>query len=205
MLFRSQGPIFGVTISSRLSGSYNAAQLGRKLYYEGGGKEKIHIFDSKSAGGGPSLIFYKIQELYREGRGFEEIVDFIEDYRDRMKTMFVSESLDNLAKAGRLSNIKHRIAKVMNILPVMIAEDGLIVHKASARGSKKAFRKMVEALVEFNPEGKWLSINHSGNEKWANYVKEELEKAGVKKVFFQRTTLLNTLYLDLNGVIVSLA
>ncbi len=201
----AKGPIFGITISSRLSGSYNAALVGKELYYEMGGKEEIHIVDSKSAGGGPSLIFYKLQELFNQGKSFEEIVEAIEAYRDSMKTMFVSESLDNLAKAGRLSNIKHKIAKVMNILPVMIEVDGQIVHSASARGSKKAFKKMVDSLIEFEPQGKWLSINHSGNEKWANYVKEELEKAGVTRIFFQRTTLLNTLYLDLNGVIVSLA
>lgn len=200
----SEGPIYGITISSRLSGSYNAAILGKELYHEEGGSEKVHIFDSKSAGGGPSLIFYKIQELHNQGLEFEEIVERVEGYRDSIETMFVSESLDNLAKAGRLSKMKHRIAKVMNIKPIMIAEDGDIFQSATARGSSKAFQKLVETLMEFEPKGKWLSINHSGNEKWANYVKEELERAGVARVFFQRTTLLNTIYLDLNGVIVSI-
>ena len=119
--------------------------------------------------------------------------------------MFVSENLDNLAKAGRLSNLKLRIAKTMNILPIMKGTpEGQIIHEASARGSKKAFGKLVERLKEYGPEGKWLSINHSGNLKWANYVKEEMEKVGVAKVFMQRTALLNTIYLDLNGVIVTL-
>lgn len=199
-----EGPIFGITISSRLSGSYNAAILGKELYQQTGGKAQIHIFDSKSAGGGPSLIFYKIQELYKEGKSFEEIVETVEKFRDNMLTMFVSESLDNLGKAGRLSNLKLKVAQVMNILPVMSAEDGLIIHSASARGSKKAFKKMVDNLIAHGAQGKAISINHSGNVKWAEYVKEELEKAGVAKVFMQRTTLLNTLYLDLNGVIVTL-
>lgn len=201
----AEGPIYGITISSKLSGSYNAAVLGKELYHEEGGTEKIHIFDSKSAGGGPSLIFYKIQELHSQGLEFEEIVERIENYRDSMETMFVSESLDNLAKAGRLSKLKHRFAKVMNIKLVMIADDGEILQSSTARGSHKAFKNLVDTLLEFEPQGKWLSVNHSGNEKWANYVKEELEKAGVTRVFFQRTTLLNTIYLDLNGVIVSIA
>lgn len=200
---RAEGPIYGITISSRLSGSYNAALLGKNLYQEQGGQSPIHIFDSKSAGGGPSLIFYKIQELTHQGKSFEEIVETVEAYRDGIETMFVSESLDNLAKAGRLSNLKHAVAKVMNILPVMRADDGYIVHFANARGSKKAFQKMVDSLIEKGVQGKKLSINHSGNIKWANFVKEELEKAGVTQVYFQRTTLLNTIYLDLNGVIVS--
>lgn len=200
----ADGPIFGITISSRLSGSYNAALLGKELYSQMGGKAKIHIFDSKSAGGGPTLIYYKIQELYKEGKSFEEIVDIIENYRDGMLTMFVSESLNNLSKAGRLSNLKLKVAQVMNILPVMTSNDGYILHTANARGSKKAFKKMVDTLIEFGVEGKTLSINHSGNEKWANYVEEELIKAGVTKVYQQRTVLLNTLYLDLNGVIVTI-
>lgn len=201
----AKGPIYGITISSLLSGSYNSAILGKELYYESGGTEKIHIFDSRSAGGGPSLIYYKLLELTEQGLDFEEIVEKVEAYRDSMATMFVSESLDNLAKAGRLSNIKHRIAKTLNILPVMIATDeGQIIHEANARGSKQAFAKMVAKLKELNPKGKWLSINHSGNTKWANYVKEEMEKAGVSRIFMQRTVLLNTIYLDLNGVIVSL-
>lgn len=201
---KAQGDIYGITISSPLSGSYNAALLGKELYLEMGGTEKVHIFDSRSAGGGPSLIFYKILQLVQEGFSFEEVVEKVESFRDQCYTLFVSESLDNLAKAGRLSNLKHRIAKTMNILPVMKAtEEGNIVQAATTRGSKKAFGKMIDLFLEKGVQGRWASINHSGNLKWANYVKEELEKAGIAKIFMQRTTLLNTLYLDLNGVIVT--
>lgn len=201
----AQGPIYGITISSKLSGSYNAALLGKELYHEMGGEEKVHVFDSKSAGGGPRLIYEKVRQLSEEGLAFEEVVEKVEDFIEKMETMFVSESLDNLSKAGRLSNIKHAVAKVMNIKPVMIADDGLIVPSANVRGSRRAFKKMVDTLVELDVQDKWVSINHSGNEKMANYVKEELEKAGASRIFFQRTGLLNTLYLDLEGVIVSMS
>ena len=54
--------IYAVTLSSELSGSYNSAVLGKSLFLEDNPGKKIHVFNSRSASGGESLIAMKIVE-----------------------------------------------------------------------------------------------------------------------------------------------
>ena len=108
--------IYIVTISSNLSGCYNSAVLGSSLYEETYGEKKIHVFDSKSASCAESLIALKVMELEEAGKyTFEQIVEKIEEYRDKMETYFVLDNLDFLRKNGRLTGLKALAATTLNI------------------------------------------------------------------------------------------
>ena len=72
--------IYAVTLSSELSGSYNSALLGRDLIMEDHPDKKIHVFNSRSASIGESLIGMKIQECEEAGMSFEEVVSTVEHY-----------------------------------------------------------------------------------------------------------------------------
>ena len=70
--------VYAVTLSSELSGSYNSAELGKKLYMEGNEEKQIHVFNSRSASVGETLIALKIRECEEEGMRFEEVVQTVE-------------------------------------------------------------------------------------------------------------------------------
>ena len=63
--------VYAVTLSSKLSGSYNSALLGRNLYHEKYGEKDILVVDSKSASCGETQIAYKIVELEEQGLPFD--------------------------------------------------------------------------------------------------------------------------------------
>ena len=65
--------VYVVTLSSKLSGSYNSAELAKKLYLEEHRAKQIHVFDSCSASIGETLIAEKIQESEEAGKSFEEV------------------------------------------------------------------------------------------------------------------------------------
>ena len=90
--------VYAVTLSGELSGSYNSALLGEKLYKEEGGEEKIHVFNSRSASVGETLIGRKIQECEEAGMDFEQVVETVEAYIEEQHTYFVLENLDTLRK-----------------------------------------------------------------------------------------------------------
>lgn len=113
------GDTFIVTISSELSGSYNSAELAKRLYLEENPHKKIAIIDSHSASVGQTLLAMKIKELISEGHIFEDVVNAVKNFRSEMKTKFVLENLDNLRKNGRLSHLKALVASVLNIKPIM--------------------------------------------------------------------------------------
>ena len=70
--------IYAVTLSSELSGSYNSAVLGKSLFLEDNPGKKIHVFNSRSASGGESLIAMKIVECEEKGLSFEKTKEIFE-------------------------------------------------------------------------------------------------------------------------------
>src|SRR5574344_868482 len=129
--------IYVVTLSAELSGSYNSAELAKRLYIEEHGQKNIHVFNSCSASCGQLLICRFIDELAKKGTGFSTVVEKTEEYIKNLRTYFVLESLETLRKNGRLSNVKAAIASVLNIKPVMGADKGTIVQLSQARGITK--------------------------------------------------------------------
>ena len=72
--------VYAVTLSAELSGSYNSAELGKKLYEEEKGAKDIYVFNSRSASIGETLIALKIEACEKAGMGFQEVVDTVEAY-----------------------------------------------------------------------------------------------------------------------------
>ena len=66
--------IYAVTLSAELSGSYNSAELGKSLLLEEKPGRKIHVFNSRSASVGETLIGMKIQECEEAGYSFEKVI-----------------------------------------------------------------------------------------------------------------------------------
>ena len=157
--------VYVVTLSEKLSGSYNSAVLGKNLFVEEHGEDakKIYVFNSRSASIGETLIAIKVQEYEDAGLSFEEVVEKTEEYIDSMNTYFVLETLETLRKAGRLTNLKAFIANTLNIKPVMGAtDDGMICQLGQARGMNKALEKMVQTMIDKTKdcESKILAISH---------------------------------------------
>ena len=204
-LFEGAEDIYVVTLSSKLSGSYNSAELAKTLYLEEHPNKKIAIFDSKSASVGQALVVAKIKELVEAGKTFEEVVEQVTQFRDHMKTMFVLENLDNLRKNGRLSNLTAVICSALNIKPIMGSDDGEIIKVDQARGIEKALTKMVKYIKEDVKDAKdrILGIAHCNNYERAVFVKEQLmSKVPFKECFITDTNGISTLYANDGGIIV---
>lgn len=199
--------VYVVTLSSKLSGSYNSAVLGKNLYHEKYGGKDIYVVDSKSASCGETQIVYKIMDLEEQGLPFSEITEQTERFVREMNTYFVLENLDTLRKNGRLSGVKALVASTLNIKPVMGADDGSIIQLGQGIGMKKALTRMADTAVEeaADPEKKRLMITHCNNPRAAECVRRHIEE----KLHFKETLILDTagvssMYANEGGVIVTI-
>lgn len=197
--------VYAVTLSSQLSGSYNSAELGKNLYLEEHSGKQIHIFDSKSASIGETLIAMKIQECEESGCSFDEVVEKVDAYIAEMNTFFVLETLETLRKNGRLSNLKAFVASALNIKPVMGATpEGTICQLDQARGITKALDKMIANMMEKtkNQEQKILAISHCNCPERARSVMEKVKKLGnFKDIFMIDTAGISSMYASDGGII----
>ena len=198
--------VYVVTLSSKLSGSYNSAVLGKNLYHETYGEKQIYVVDSRSASCGETQIAMQIARWEDEGMGYEEITEKIEKFTDGMHTYFVLDNLDTLRKNGRLSGVKALVASTLSIKPVMAGDQGSIVQLGQSVGIKKALAKMVDYVVRdvVDAEKKCLMIPHCNNPERANSVKEQiLSKVKFKDVLIMDTAGISSMYANDGGVIVT--
>ncbi len=197
--------VYIITLSAQLSGSYNSAVLAKNLFEEDEEDVQIHVFDSKSASIGQTLIGKKIAELEEAGLSFEEVIEETDKYIESQHTFFVLESLETLRKAGRLSNLKSMIANTLNIKPIMgSTEIGSIQQLAQARGMKKALEKMAECMMEVteNTKERVLAISHCNCPNTAAMLKEIVEsKASFKDIIVVDTNGVSSMYANDGGII----
>lgn len=200
--------IYAVTLSSELSGSYNSAVLGKSLILEEHPEKKVHVFNSRSASVGETLIGMKIQECEETGCSFEETIKKVEAYIAQQNTFFVLDDLETLRKNGRLSRVKSLVASALKIKPVMGSTDeGTICQLDQARGINKALVKMVQHIVEKtdSSESRVLAISHCNCAERAELLKNALqEKMNVRKVVVLDTSGVSTMYANDGGVIVAI-
>ena len=170
--------------------------LGANLAQEEDEDLKIHVFNSRSASIGETLIVKKIVECEEAGMSFERVVETVELYISTQHTYFVLENLETLRKNGRLSKTKALVASALKIKPVMGAtSEGDIVQLDQARGINKALMKMVDAIA----------ISHCNCPERAEMVKEALlERLAVQDVFVLDTQGVSSMYANDGGIIIAL-
>ena len=198
--------VYGVTLSAELSGSYNSAMLGRSMVFETHPEKKIHVFNSRSASIGQTLIGMKIQEYEEQKMDFDSIVAAVERYIDSQITYFVLESLESLRKNGRLSGVKALVASALKIKPVMQSTDeGNICQIDQARGINKALVRMADHIVANtrDPGHRTLAISHCNCPLRARQLMQSLkERLNPARIILLDTAGVSSLYANDGGIIV---
>jgi DegV family protein with EDD domain len=200
--------VYVITLTSKLSGTYNSALVGKEMYEEEYGPKNIAVIDSWSASAGELRLALFIEELCKAGTPFEEVVKKVEDFKtNQMKTFFVLETLDTLRKNGRLTGLQAFFATTLNIKPVMGAEEGTIIKLDQARGINKGLSRMCSIAVKSvpDPENRIAVVAHCNNADRAKLVKEELLKlAPFKQVVITETAGVATVYAGDGGIVMAL-
>ena len=199
--------IYAVTLSAELSGSYNSAVLGSNLLNEEKPGRQIHVFNSRSASVGQTLIAMKIQECEEAGYSFDKVIETVDAYIAGQHTFFVLDNLETLRKNGRLSKAKALVASALKIKPVMGSTDeGSICQLDQARGMNKALVKMAEQIVAKtqDSETKTLAISHCNCHERAVLLRNALqERMNVKDIVILDTAGVSSMYANDGGVIVA--
>ena len=204
--------VFVITLSGHLSGSNNSAVLAKRLFEEERAEKQItdnkrvEVIDSLSASAGELNIALYIQGLCEAGLEFDEVVKRALEFRDRMHTYFVLETLDTLRKNGRLSGLQAFFATALNIKPVMGADKGTIIKLDQARGINKGLQRMCDIAVQEAGDSadKVAVIAHCNNAQRADYVKAELAKrAKFKEIVITETAGVATVYAGDGGIVLA--
>ncbi len=202
--FEGAHEIYAITITSALSGSYNAASQAAEQYMQEHTGAKVHVFDSLSAGPELPLVIEKIAELAKEGKDFDTVVKETQDYQKHTHLLFTLESLTSLAKNGR---VNPAVAKIAGLLGIHIigkaSKEGTLELIDKCRGSKKVVKLIMEDLEKNGFNGKKLRIAHNDNPIDADNIKQEiLKRYPFAEIVIERTGALCSYYAEEKGIMI---
>ncbi|MDO4487959.1 MAG: DegV family protein [Eubacteriales bacterium] len=148
-----------VTISSKLSGTYQSACIAAQDY-EG----KVFVVDSLSATVGERILIQTALDYVKSGMCAEEIAARLTEDREKVCVMALLDTLEYLKKGGRISSAVAFAGGILSIKPVIRVEEGAVVLAGKARGSKNGnnlLRKLIEEVggIDFS---RHLCIVYSG-------------------------------------------
>lgn len=160
-----------ITISQALSGTFNAIRLICEDYE----RIKTFVFDSMTLTMAEGAMVLEAARLVKEGKSFDEIIEILPQYRDRIDLFFTIDTLEYLQKGGRIGRVAGVIGQFLNLKPIItVADDGRYSVSAKARGSKQAITKLeniCKSYVENNKYKIWVLEGH-GKEKAEALVAE---------------------------------
>jgi len=198
------GDVICMTISGKLSGTNNSAQLAKKMLEDEGVVKNIHIIDSRTASAGQTLLVHQIVALAESGIPFEQIVEKAEQHRDANKTRFLLQDLSNLVKTGRMSKVKGMIASALNI-KLICGDDGNgeIQQYSKVIGTNKAINALSQFPLEKKAKDSLVVVNHAQNTVGLEQVRALLEGLGFTNIKTSLMRGLATFYANDQGIVLA--
>jgi DegV family protein with EDD domain len=172
--------ILCICMSSGTSGSYQSAVIAKDYYFENNKDSniKIHVVDSLSMSHGSGWLIVKSAELLEEGYSFDQIIEFNENSKTRVKHFLCVDDLDNLIKSGRLTNVSALIGKVLRVKPIMSMKNGKGAIVAKVRGQNKALNYYIEEFIRRVDKDitDFIIIGYTTNINIASNLQEKINK-----------------------------
>ncbi len=196
--------IICVTITSALSGSYNAALAAAQMYESDHPDRRVFVLDTLSAGSEVTLVVKKLGELIRAGLPFEEVCTAIRAYLHTTGLYFMLKSLHNFAANGRISPSVAKLAGMLGLCVVGRASDeGTLEPTDKCRGEARSFARILEHLGAAGFSEGRLIITHCQNPTGATTLQARiLDRFPHASVTVTEALGLCSYYLESGGILV---
>lgn len=133
------------TISSTLSGTYQAALIGAEDFLNSG---KVFVHDTLTTSAEAELLLQIAIEQANLGKGAQAIIEHLQEVKKNSGILMSLKDLDSLFRGGRLSKIKTIVGNLLNIKPIVVYLDGKANLLAKRRTDAKVYQFFVEFLKE---------------------------------------------------------
>lgn len=165
------------TISSKLSTSFEAANLARQMLEDKYKDVEMEIIDSKTCASGQAALEIYIAKLIKDHTSFEEIVKKTNAMIPNLNTIFVVDSLKYMNAGGRIGGAAAFLGKLINIKPISEFVEGEVKVIKPIIGRKKSLKAMIDIALSRieNIDRAIITIQNALAEKDKAYVYDYLK------------------------------
>jgi DegV family protein with EDD domain len=200
---KDNGPILCLTLTSKLSGTNNSANLAAKNT-----NAQVTVYDTFQGTFGQGFQVLLAAEMAKAGHTIPEIISALNEYRKESYIYVALETLENAIKGGRINRAQGTLAKALNIKAIVEVKDGNVNVYNKLRGSEKTFKRMLEIFSEKKRDFSQMIIgiaHFNCPEKAQNYKQAIMEKLKPKAVILSLLNPTIAVYAGNKSVAVSLS
>ncbi|MDX6483855.1 MAG: fatty acid kinase fatty acid binding subunit [Gaiellaceae bacterium] len=145
--------IYSLHISTRLSGTYESA---RTAASELG--DRVRMVDTETASAAITMLGLAIQRRLERGTTDAEIAALIDRYKDEHRLLFTVDTLEFLAKGGRIGRAVKFAGQMLHIKPILTIGDGEVLPLKRVRGNQKAMQEFVSQFKDGSSDARELRV-----------------------------------------------
>lgn len=136
--------IISIHPSSKLSGTIQAAKVGRSLTNR---ENDIELIDSMGASLLQGFLALGAAGKSVRGESFTEIINWVNNFRTKGKLLMIIPDLKYLEKGGRIGKASSTIAGALNMKPILTVNQGEVTVEKKVLGERNA-QKYIEKYIE---------------------------------------------------------
>ncbi|MDO8567567.1 MAG: DegV family protein [Dehalococcoidales bacterium] len=182
-LAKETDEILVVTLSNKLSGTYQSAVQARKMM---GGKTRIEVIDSMTVVMGLGLIVIAAAKAAQSGAKLSELADLVRGASPRSHAIMLLDTLKYLAKGGRIGKAQGLLGSMLSIKPILTIRDGE-VHPLTRVRSRAAGMDYLYDVVAGFPKVEELAVEHANTPEEADKLIERLGSLYPKANIYKST------------------
>ena len=162
--------ILSLHIAGKLSGTIESARAAAQLL----GDERVRTLDSQSASAAIAMLGLAIQRRLERGTNDDRVDELVERYRQETGLLFTVETLEYLARGGRIGRARAWAGELLNIKPILTIKDGEVIPVKRVRGNRKAFLEFESAFTSSTRDvaGLRVGIAHAEAPERAEALRE---------------------------------
>lgn len=130
-----------ITLSSKLSGTYQSACIAREGY-----EDCVWIVDSENVCIGEQILAIYACQMRNDGANAAAIADLLEQRKKEIRVVALLDTLEYLKRGGRISGAAAIAGNLLSIKPVVAVIDGEVAVLGKARGSKNGNNMLREEI-----------------------------------------------------------
>jgi DegV family protein with EDD domain len=134
--------ILSLHIAGKLSGTIESARSAARLL----DSDRVRTIDSESASAAIAMLGLAIQRRLEHGTSDDEVDELVARYRREAGLLFTVETLEYLARGGRIGRARGWAAELLNIKPILSIKEGEVLPVKRVRGNRKAFLEFASAF-----------------------------------------------------------
>ena len=176
--------ILTITVSSRLSGTFQSASAGRTFMKNK--KCRVEVIDSKTVAMGLGLPVLAAAQEAKKGANLDKLIEFSQSAISRTHFLAYFDTLKYLAKGGRIGKAQGLLGSVLSFKPLLTTKDGEMAPLTRLRSRAAGLEYMFNFLTRY-PNVHSAAVEHTTDTEMADVLVERFKAVFPKAPVYRST------------------